>query len=223
MKNIQKIAFLALVLFFAFSVSTFAQGQGKHKHHNKQEKLEKMKQELGLSEAQVEQMKALYQTQKEDNKELRKEAKEGNEESRAKWKANRMEFKAEIDKILTPEQRKKAEALKAEHRDPANKAEKRVQKWKTELSLTDAQAIKVKAALVTKITKMQTLREKAGENKVDKTEQKAIKTAFETELKTILSSEQFSSYEQIKKDKKANHKKHHSKKESINTDKKMDR
>lgn len=210
MKSIQKIAVLstlAFALFFAFSVSVFAQKhEGRHgKHHNHEARLEKMKTELGLSDAQVEEIKTLHEKKKEASKGLRKEAKSGNEEARAKLKANRAEFKAEVDKILTPEQRKKAEALHAERKDPNNRAEKRVKKWKTELSLSDAQATKVKAALVTKMTKMHDLKEKAGDEKVDKTERKAIKTAFETELKSILSSEQFTKYEQIKAEKKAKH------------------
>jgi Spy/CpxP family protein refolding chaperone len=210
MKIIQKIALLSLALFFAFSVSAFAQEQeGRHgKHHNHEQRLEKMKTELGLSDSQVEQIKTLHEKKKEATKGLRKEAKEGNEESRAKLKANREEFKAEVDKILTPEQRKKAEALHAERKDPVKRAEKRVEKWKSELSLSDAQATKVKAALVTKMTKMHQLKEAAGDEKVDKTERKAIKTAFETELKSILSSEQFAKYEQIKEEKKAKHGKH---------------
>ena len=208
MKRIQKIAILstlAFALLFAFSVSVFAQNhEGRHgKHHNHEARLEKMKTELGLSDSQVEQIKALHEKKKEESKGLRKEAKEGNKESRAKLKANRAEFKAEMDKILTPEQRKKVEALHAEHKDPNKRAEKRVEKWKSELSLSEAQATKVKAALVTKITKIQALKEAADENKVDKAERKAINTAFETELKSILSSEQFTKYEKIKAEKKA--------------------
>ncbi|WP_375562726.1 Spy/CpxP family protein refolding chaperone [Bernardetia sp. OM2101] len=203
MKNIQKIALsftLAFTLFFAFSVSSFAQEhEGRHgKHDNHEARLEKMKTELGLSDAQVEQIKALHEKKKE--------------KSKADRKANREEFRAEVNKILTPEQRKKAEALHAEHKDPNKRAEKRVEKWKTELSLSDAQATKVKAALVTKMTKMQALREaakdKGDDEKVDKIERKAIKTAFETELKSILSSEQFAKYEQIKAEKKGKHGNH---------------
>lgn len=201
MKIIQKFALLSTLvsaLFFAFSISAFAQEheEGGHgKHHNHEAKLEKMKTELGLSDAQVEQIKALHQKKREQDKTQRK--------------ANREAFKAEVDKILTPEQRKKAEALHAEHKDPTKRAEKRVEKWKTELSLSDEQATKVKAALVTKMTKMQALKEADNEDeKANKTERKAIKTAFETELKSILSSEQFAKYEQIKADKKAKHGNH---------------
>ncbi|WP_338768743.1 hypothetical protein WAF17_08430 [Bernardetia sp. ABR2-2B] len=194
MKIIQKIAILSLALFFTFSFTTFAQhdGEGRHgRHHSHKERIEKMKQELGLSDAQVEQIKALHEKKREERK--------------ADAKANRAEFKAEMDKILTPEQRKKAEALRAEHKDPNKRAEKRIEKWKTELSLTDAQATKVKAALVTRMTKMQSLKEAAGDEKVDKEERKAIKNAFETGLKSILSSDQFTKYEQIKADKKDKH------------------
>lgn len=213
MKIIQKTAIfsvLSLALFFVFSISAFAQqGEGRHRgHHNHEERLEKMKEELGLSDAQVEQIKALHEKKKAEMEKLREEAKEENKEHRAKMKAHRQEMKTEIDKILTDEQRKKAEALKEEHKDPNKRAEKRTEKWKTELSLTDAQASKVKAALVTKMTKMQALKEAAGEEKVNKEERKAIKTAFETELKSILSKEQFAKYEQIKAEKKAKHKKH---------------
>ncbi|WP_338812289.1 hypothetical protein V9L05_12865 [Bernardetia sp. Wsw4-3y2] len=194
MKIIQKIAILSLALFFAFSVSAFAQkeGEGRHgRHHNHEQRLEKMKEELGLSDAQVEQIKALHEKKKE--------------EAKARSKTNRAEFKAEMDKILTPEQRKKADALRAERKDPNKRAEKHIEKLKSDLSLTDAQATKVKAALVTKMTKMQTLKEAAGDEKVDKEERKAVKTAFETELKSILSSEQFTKYEQIKAEKKGKH------------------
>ena len=164
MKIIQKFAFLSVVfsaLFFTFSVSAYSQGHDEEhgRHHNHEKRLEKMKTELGLSDSQVEQIKALHEKKKEESKSLRKEAKEGNEASRAKLKANREAFKAEMDKILTPEQRKKAEALHAEHKDPAKRAEKRIEKLKSELSLTDAQATKVKAALVTKMTKMQALKD----------------------------------------------------------------
>lgn len=210
MKITQKLAIAAFALFFAFSSSAFAQeeGHGHKKGHNHEQKLEKMKAELGLSDTQVEQIKVLHEKKKEETKDLRKQAKEGNEESRAKLKANREELKAEVDKILTPEQRKKAEILHAERKNPTNRAEKRVEKWKSDLSLSDAQAIKVKAALVTKMTKMEALKEKAGDEKVDKTERKTIQTAFETELKSILSAEQFTKYEQIKADKKEKHGKH---------------
>ncbi|PIY11343.1 MAG: hypothetical protein COZ18_04110 [Flexibacter sp. CG_4_10_14_3_um_filter_32_15] len=217
MKIIQKFALLSVLfstLFFAFSISTFAQDhEGRHgKHHNHEQRLEKMKTELGLSDAQVEQIKALHEKKREQDK--------------AERKANREKFKAEVDKILTPEQRKKAEALQAERKDPNNRAEKRVEKWKTELSLSDAQATKVKTALVTKMTKMQALREAAGDEKVDKTERKAIKTAFETELKSILSAEQFTKYEQLKAEKKAKHgkgKKGQPKRELKDTNPPMDR
>ncbi|WP_291726242.1 Spy/CpxP family protein refolding chaperone [Bernardetia sp.] len=209
MKIIQKTAIfftLSLALFFAFSITTYAQrGEGKHgKHH--EERLEKMKEELDLSDAQVEQIKALHEKKREEMKKLRSEAKEENEERRAKMKAHHKEMKAEIDKILTPEQRKKAEALRAEHKDPEKRAEKRLEKLKSELSLTDAQASKVKSALVTKMTKMQALKEAAGEERVNKDERKALHTAFENELKSILSDEQFKKYEEIKAEKKGKHK-----------------
>ncbi len=193
MKNIQKLilsSVLVFALLFVFLVSSFAQEheKGKH-HHNKKERLEKMKTELELSNAQVEQIKALHQKKKEESNTQRKE--------------NRAEFKAEMDKILTPEQRKKAEALKAERKNPESRAEKRVEKWKTELSLNDAQTAKVKTALITRMTKMKALKEAAGEERIDKTEVEKLKTAFETELKSILSDEQFANYQEIKTDRKA--------------------
>ena len=205
MRTIQKFIFSLVALFFAFSISSFAQGQKKH--HNHEQKLERMKAELGLSDSQAEQIKILYQSKRQETKGLRQEAKQGNEESRAKLKANRAELKAEVDKILTPEQRKKAKALRAEHKNPENRAERRVEKWKLDLSLTNAQTEKVKAALVTKITKIQFLKEAAGNEKVDKTKRKAIKTIFETELKSILSNEQFDKYEELKVERKAKHSK----------------
>ena len=93
--------------FLGLGVFGFAQTTAKTDHSQKKaEHLQKLKQELNLTDAQVAQLKALHESKAAERKQ---EMKAKKEDRMQKMKEN----EAEMQKILTPEQYKKFQELKA--------------------------------------------------------------------------------------------------------------
>lgn len=91
--------------FLGLGVLGFAQQVEQPKHH-KGEHLEKMKQELNLTDSQVSQIKALHDKKAEERKQ------EMNNKSQERMKKMK-ENDAEMQKILSPEQYKQFQDMKA--------------------------------------------------------------------------------------------------------------
>jgi len=86
---------------------------------------------------------------------------------------------------------------------PEERAEKITGRLKTELSLTEEQTPKVKQATLNRITQVEAARTKAaGDKKVFGAERKTIFQNWESEMKGILTSEQYSTYLAKKEEKK---------------------
>ena len=93
--------------FLGLGVFGFAQTTAKADHSQKKaERLQQMKQELNLTDAQVAQLKALHESKAAERK---AEMAAKKEDRMQKMKEN----EAEMQKILTPEQYKKFQELKA--------------------------------------------------------------------------------------------------------------
>ncbi|MBC7450691.1 MAG: hypothetical protein H7259_04310 [Cytophagales bacterium] len=91
--------------------------------------------------------------------------------------------------------------------NPDEKAQKLTQYMTTELGLTTEQQQKVAALNSSKATQLAAIKTKYnGDMKAAQTELKPIKQQYNTSLKTILSPEQFTKWEQIKKQKKEEYK-----------------
>ncbi|WP_313598337.1 hypothetical protein [Epilithonimonas vandammei] len=94
--------------FLGLGVFGFAQTTAKTDHSQKKaERLQQMKQELNLTDAQVAQLKALHESKAAERKQ---EMATKKMDRAQKMKEN----EAEMQKILTPEQYKKFQELKAE-------------------------------------------------------------------------------------------------------------
>ncbi|PZU81201.1 MAG: hypothetical protein DI529_15845 [Chryseobacterium sp.] len=93
--------------FLGLGVFGFAQTTAKADYSQKKaERLQQMKQELNLTDAQVAQLKALHESKAAERKQ---EMTAKKEDRMQKMKEN----EAEMQKILTPEQYKKFQELKA--------------------------------------------------------------------------------------------------------------
>lgn len=93
--------------FLGLGVFGFAQTTAKADHSQKKaERLQQMKQELNLTDAQVAQLKALHESKAAERK---AEMTAKKEDRMQKMKEN----EAEMQKILTPDQYKKFQELKA--------------------------------------------------------------------------------------------------------------
>lgn len=81
--------------------------------------------------------------------------------------------------------------------------EKQVQKLKTELQLSDEQTAKVQAATQKRIAQMGTLKDGAKEErKENRDKMKAAMDEYDTEMKAILTPEQYAKFDGLRDDKK---------------------
>jgi protein CpxP len=97
-------------------------------------------------------------------------------------------------------------------KSPEEMAGKRADKLKTELSLSDDQRSKVYAALLETISKKQAIRERykgSSDKKAMKAEMRSVHEGFDTSMKSILTSEQYTKWAEIKEKQKEKHKEKH--------------
>lgn len=121
-RKMKKVIFIAVLGFFTLNQQVNAQ-EIKAKP-NKTEMLAKMQEKLSLSDAQVTQIKGIndkYESREADVKARMQKIKE-------EHKAIRNEKKAEMDKVLTAEQREKIKAWKEERKDKKKGQARKVQK-----------------------------------------------------------------------------------------------
>ncbi len=96
-----------------------------------------------------------------------------------------------------------ADVLNAGGKTPQEKSENQAKKLTEKLVLNAAQTTQVQAALLDRITKIQTVRstvEKGGGKRKEAI--KVILVEFDTKMKTILTPEQYTKFEQLREDKK---------------------
>lgn len=94
-------------------------------------------------------------------------------------------------------------------KSPEQMANKRADKLKTELTLSDEQRGRVYTAVLEKINKTRAIKEKykgTKEKQAMHTEMKAVHDNFEASMKSILSAEQFTKWQDLKAKQKEKHK-----------------
>ena len=128
MKSTRKyiLAVCALALGFAAPAMVRAEDSATpaaKKEHGPGERIGMLKEKLGLTEAQVDQLKKIFAEEREQMKALRE--KEGDKDSkRAEMKKIRDAIQAKIEAILTPEQKAKFAEMRKDHEAKAPKGEK---------------------------------------------------------------------------------------------------
>jgi Spy/CpxP family protein refolding chaperone len=100
-------------------------GGEKAKMPDPAERIEKMKEHLGLSDAQAKQLKEIFGAEMKEMQALRKDESVPVEQKREKAKAIREATKAKVDAVLTPEQLAKAEAARNKMADRKEGKEKK--------------------------------------------------------------------------------------------------
>lgn len=161
-----RIALLALTTLFV-GLAPLAQAQDANR-------MQEMRQRLGLSDAQVEQLTALFDADGPKMKGLREDASLSDTQKREQLKGLSDARREKIAAILTPEQRAKAaEEIKRRGGGPDSpQAEglRRLQAMKEKLGLSDAQVEKLKPILTEEGPKMKALREDSSTSPEEKRE-----------------------------------------------------
>lgn len=157
------------------------------------EKLEGMRNQLGLSQEQFSEIKSLLEDEAEKLKTLKNDTSHAEAEKRAKAREVSSEIREKIGALLTPEQKEKASDLRRSRAgSPAgdgqrNEAAQRLMAMKEKLALTDEQMEKLKPIFAEEAPKMKALREDKNSTEQDK--RKVLKESME-KIAAELSPEQ---------------------------------
>ena len=170
---------------------------GRHQH------LALLADVLELTDAQREQAKAILQKHREDSRLSKGAGREGKsrEEMRAQFKERGEALHSELLAILTPEQRSKAEAIRAKLEAgeiPQEFIDKHVERLTTELSLAPEQQEQVRQLLSESPPRGWRQRDgERGDRKASREEARARREEHHAKMKAILTDEQNQKFEAL--------------------------
>jgi Spy/CpxP family protein refolding chaperone len=196
----KKIAAVILV-FASFIFSADAQQTRKIKHSHQHRNKMMMMKELNITASQQQQLKASHESYKKQLLELNKNEGITVKEAKDKKELLRKEQKEKMMSLLTAEQKNKLIELKKDRQTRHTAiAEKKLVKMKSRLNLSDDQMAKIKAAKDADDTKLKAIKENEQLSRSEKKEQlMALKKQHKNSFKDILTPEQISKLEELKK------------------------
>lgn len=192
---------IPLIAIFALTATVNAQDKmGKKGHHHKHQK-GMMAKQLNFTDAQKAQAKTINEDSRKKMQELNKNESITVKEQRDRKAAILKERKTKMDGLLTAEQKTKMTQLKAERKVKNEEGyAKRLDKMKTNLSLTDEQVAKLKnqrAATMARVEKIKNNESRSREQKKD--QMVALKTEAKDQHNKIFTPEQLKKKEEMKK------------------------
>ncbi len=178
-----------------------AQDLTKGRHNGKKQHRKEMVRQLGLTEGQQQQAKAIRETQRKQIAELNKNESITVKEFRDRKAALRQSYKTQMAAILTPSQKEKLAQQKAAHRakKEANFTN-RLEKMRTGAGLTDEQVAKIKSDRATFTARRQSLKENQTLNRAQRREaMQALKQERKTQMEALLTPDQKEKLKGLKK------------------------
>lgn len=169
-------------------------GMHKYRHHDM------MMKQLNLTDAQKQQIKSINSEYKNQVNDLEKNETITLKDYRVKKANLEKERKAKFQAILTSDQKNKiAQAKKERSEKREMMAQKRIEKMKTDLNLTDAQVSKIQEQRNSSIAKAKTIREDSTLTNEQKKEQlmNLVKSSKES-MNNILTADQLKKKEDMR-------------------------
>ncbi len=205
MKKTILIALAAMLTLAVYAQQPGRPGYGKGGRPGMQQGkqgMDRIKQELNLTEAQQNQMKSLNEDFRAKMKALQQ-----NESITVKEQRDRMyklgqEHRTAMQKVLTPEQQQK---MKASREDQAKKMQERqgqqLEKVSTDLKLTDAQKAQLKQIHEKQVAAVKKVRDNESLDRTARqTTMKNLMEQHKKDMQKVLSKEQFAQWEKMKQD-----------------------
>lgn len=206
-----------LIAALAISVMTYAQRPNVSASERAAHKTEKMKANLGLTDAQYASVKKINEQYAEKYSAIRSTEELEKADRRSTMFELRRQHQTEINGVLTPEQQQKWKALKDEHKDTRKEHRhdrhgKKRHDIKAELSLNDSQQKQMESERESMKTKMKSLRDDTTLNEDQKKEKAlSLKKEHENAVKAILTPEQFTKWQEMKDHRGRPERSHHKK------------
>ncbi len=202
MKKILALSFAFAILGFSVSAQQTREMKSHRKGGQMQHGQKDMYKDLNLSEAQKAQLKINRDANKAKMDALEKQDNLTVKEMRARKTALMQEQKAQMESILTPEQKAKIAADRSAMAGKRKNMDgQRGEAMKEKLGLSNDQAAKLKAqneATREKVKSIQANQSLSADQK--KEQMKAVKDAANAERKSILTAEQIKKMEEMKKE-----------------------
>jgi len=166
-----------------------------HRHHHSD-----IMMKLDLTAAQKEQAKVLNTDYKNQLKDLEKNEAITLKDYRAKKASLEQERKSKFQDILTPEQKNTiAKAKKESSEKTEMMAQKRLEKMKTDLNLTDEQVAKIKEQRESSTAQAKAIRENSSLTEEQKKEQfRNLMKSRQESINSILTAEQLKKKEEMR-------------------------
>jgi protein CpxP len=192
---------VSMIALCCFILSATAQDKTDmhHDHHQK----EMMIKQLNLTADQQKQLAADHKKIKAQMIALNKDESISVKDYRDKKFALQKERKADFMAILTPDQKAKLTQLKQERRAKMQTmADKRLDKMKLELNLSNEQVATIKANRQATMAKAAAVLQNDNLSRTDlKTQLAAIKDANKDNMKTVLTPDQYAKWQELRKEK----------------------
>jgi Spy/CpxP family protein refolding chaperone len=196
---------VSAIAFSCFILSAAAQNKTSDKkdemsmHQNHQKE---MMQQLNLTADQKEKLKASREDFKAKIIALNQDESITLKDYRDKKYILRQEQKMQFMHILTADQKVKLEQIKKDNQTQRElMAAKRIDKLKTKLNLSDEQVAAIKANRQSQSAKIEAIMQNDSLSRVDKKEQlMTIKDANKDSMKTILTADQYTKWQELRKE-----------------------
>ncbi|HVM88935.1 MAG TPA: hypothetical protein VMT76_12170 [Puia sp.] len=196
----------AIVVICISAVSVKAQQPADSSHHFRSRVMQHrhfdMMQQLHLSDDQKQQMQSINEDFRNKMKDLDK-----NEDITVReWKKKRADIMKErrnaVQNVFTPEQKEKMKQMRQTASARMHEiSEKRLEKMKTQLNLTDGQVTKIRSLSDNLKSQIKTIHENNSLSLTDKRDQViALIKQHQQDFKNVLTQEQVSKLEEIRKD-----------------------
>jgi len=227
-KKMKNSIICTLLMFMATFV--FAQDKSANLEAKVQKKVDRMTQQLDLSDEQQAEVKDLLMEQQQQRLAIKKSKKDMTEEERAVLKAERKadkkDFNAKLNNILSPEQQaiyksakadrkkaqkgkkgkhmKKKQKMKGKGKSPEQKAERKVSRLTKELNLSADQQEQMMELMLSKSANHKELSDakKAATSEEEhenlKAKRKELKANYKEKFEAILDAEQLATYKKNK-------------------------
>ena len=191
-----------LVAAIAMMIVTTIYAQQKENTHPRHQRGDSMSKVLSLDDKQTETIKGIHKKYADKFNTIRMDSTMTLEDKRSASHSLQKEREAAINSVLTPEQNEKWKTYKAERTEQRKEQREKFMKehesrMKTELSLSDDQAAKMKSANEDFKAKMNALRK---EGKEDKESFKKVSADHENTVKSILSEDQFKKWKELRRE-----------------------
>lgn len=186
---------VATIMMMTTTIIYAQQKEAADPHHRRGER---MSQVLSLNDEQTETIKGIHKKYADRFTTIRIDSTLSHEDKRSAGKSLKEEKEAEIRSVLTPEQNEKWKTYKTERAEERKEqrekfAKEHASRMKTELSLSDDQAEKLKSINEDFKAKAQALRH---EGKGDRESYMKLRDEYEGIVKSVLSDEQFKKWKE---------------------------